>query len=305
MTLVKKIFLFLIYPMLSFLYSFIIWINNLKKVKTEKKYYSSICAIFKNEGPYLKEWIEYYKLIGIQHIYLYNNFSSDNYLEILAPYIKSGYVTLTEWAYEQGQMSAYIHCVENFSSDCNWIGFIDLDEFIYGKNIFDFNKFLHSIEKYPVLHLNWRSYGSSNLTKRNMDCLVIEDFIYSTDFFEKGKCFFNTNFKFDSNYKKNQYFHHYCWIPIGNIYVSPINVNKKFYIYPISDVFLNKSKNLNFWINHYAIKSLEEYKNRLSKGDVFYTYNPRTLETFYKLDKKCTTINKVDKRIIEELKRKL
>ena len=33
-----------------------------------KKYYSTICAIFKNEGTYLKEWVEYNKLIGIDHI---------------------------------------------------------------------------------------------------------------------------------------------------------------------------------------------------------------------------------------------
>ncbi|KIC71464.1 hypothetical protein DB44_DM00010, partial [Candidatus Protochlamydia amoebophila] len=27
----------------------------------------SVCAIFKNEAPYLKEWIEYHRLIGVKH----------------------------------------------------------------------------------------------------------------------------------------------------------------------------------------------------------------------------------------------
>ena len=40
----------------------------------KKKYYCSICAIFRDEGTYLKEWIEYHRIIGIDHFYLYNNF---------------------------------------------------------------------------------------------------------------------------------------------------------------------------------------------------------------------------------------
>ena len=31
--------------------------------KTVKKYNLSVCALFKNEAGYLKEWIEYHKLI--------------------------------------------------------------------------------------------------------------------------------------------------------------------------------------------------------------------------------------------------
>ena len=54
---------------------------------TEKKYNVAICAIFKNEGPYLKEWLEFNHLIGIEHFFMYNNNSEDNYLELLNPYI--------------------------------------------------------------------------------------------------------------------------------------------------------------------------------------------------------------------------
>lgn len=54
----------------------------------------AICALFKNEAPFLREWIEYHLMIGVSHLYLYNNCSSDNYLAILKPYIKSGVVEL-------------------------------------------------------------------------------------------------------------------------------------------------------------------------------------------------------------------
>ena len=41
----------------------------------------SVCAIFKDEASYLKEWIEYHKLVGVQHFYLYENENeSDDFL---------------------------------------------------------------------------------------------------------------------------------------------------------------------------------------------------------------------------------
>ena len=35
-------------------------------------------AIAKNEGPYIREWIEYHKLVGFTIFYIYDNDSTDN-----------------------------------------------------------------------------------------------------------------------------------------------------------------------------------------------------------------------------------
>ena len=43
-----------------------------KAIKKQKKYTVAVCAIFKNEGIFLKEWLEYHLLIGVEHFYLYN-----------------------------------------------------------------------------------------------------------------------------------------------------------------------------------------------------------------------------------------
>ena len=61
------------------------------------QYELSIGAIFQNEAPYLKEWIEFHKLVGVEHFYLFNNCSTDDYLAILQPYIESGEVDLFQW----------------------------------------------------------------------------------------------------------------------------------------------------------------------------------------------------------------
>ena len=61
------------------------------------RYQLSICAFFKNEARYLKEWIEYHRLIGVDHFYLYNNGSTDDFKRVLNPYVRKGVVTLVNW----------------------------------------------------------------------------------------------------------------------------------------------------------------------------------------------------------------
>lgn len=98
----------------------------------EQKYTLSIACMFHDEADYLKEWIEYHRLVGVQHFYLYNNNSSDHYSEVLAPYIESGIVDLTNWPsppdilYTSYQKDAYNHCVKNHKNDSFWIAFMNL-----------------------------------------------------------------------------------------------------------------------------------------------------------------------------------
>ena len=54
------------------------------------KHYISICCMYKNEALYLAEWIEYHRIIGVDHFYLYDNLSDDYHEAILEPYIRAG-----------------------------------------------------------------------------------------------------------------------------------------------------------------------------------------------------------------------
>ena len=69
-----------------------------------------LSAVFQNEAPYLKEFIEFHKLMGVEHFFLYNNMSHDNYYHVLEEYIKKGEVELFEWPvinFVYGQCSCY------------------------------------------------------------------------------------------------------------------------------------------------------------------------------------------------------
>lgn len=99
--------------------------------RRKMKYQVSLCLIFKNEAPFLKEWLDYHLTVGVNHFYLYNNNSDDNYKEIVKPYVEKGIVTLIEWPYDHSQFKAYKHCYDNFRSETNWLSFLDADEFLY------------------------------------------------------------------------------------------------------------------------------------------------------------------------------
>lgn len=93
-------------------------------------YELAICAIFKNEAPYLREWIQYHKMLGVQHFYLYNNDSEDNYLNEIQTYIDDDLVTLFDIPGRPVQIEAYNHFLENYREKVKWAAIIDLDEFI-------------------------------------------------------------------------------------------------------------------------------------------------------------------------------
>ena len=287
MKFLKKIIKLIVTPLQIFVYKTTIkFIRN--KPSNAKKYYSAVCAIFKDEGVYLKEWVEYYKLIGINHIYMYNNFSSDNYNEILLPYINTNFVTLIDWPVEQGQVSCYQHCVKNFRSECQWIGFLDIDEFFVSKNHNPINDELKNFEKYPSVVFNWKTFGTSGITERNIKEPVIKSFTKCTADYYWGKYFYNTKYEINYSYKKNILPVHSVWIKIGLFYLPPINCNYKFY-FSITIDKLNQSKNLDCWINHYYTKSKNEFQKRIEKTDVAYKKNNKTMKDIEKVDNQCIT----------------
>ena len=169
------------------------------KLYAEKKYYLSICAIFKNEAPYLKEWIEYHRLVGVEHFYLYNHESSDNFSEVLQPYVESGLVEITNWFtikldhfWTEAQLRAYNNCVQKTKSETTWLAVVDIDEFIVPVKDPDLAAYLtkyDDIEEVGGIRINWQLYGTSWLPSIPKDKLLIESLVWKaeTDYY-RGVC---------------------------------------------------------------------------------------------------------------------
>lgn len=133
--------------------------------------YLSVMAIFRDEAPYLEEWIEYHKLVGVEHFYLYNHESKDQYREILAPYIQAGEVTLTDWSgngevhgqFRAAQLGAIDHAIKRSGGTTFWLAIIDLDEFLVPTDEEWLPEILQRYEKYGALMIHWRIFGTSGV----------------------------------------------------------------------------------------------------------------------------------------------
>lgn len=150
----------------------------------------SVCAIFKDEASYLKEWIEYHKLVGVQHFYLYENENeSDDFFAVLNPYITSGEVTLTHWKDQDKdlwegrknawvyttQVTAYEHAIWISKGKTKWLAFIDVDEFIVPVKEDSIVDVLAKYEdKFPGVEVLWDIFGTSNIDIVPPDKLMIE-----------------------------------------------------------------------------------------------------------------------------------
>ena len=146
-----------------------------------KKYKLSVCAIMKNEAPYLIEWLEFHKLVGVEKFYLYDNGSTDNTFDLVDDYVQSGDVVFHNWPTVPGQMSAYDHCLQTYRAASEWMAFIDLDEFLFASEKNDLRDILDEFVEFPGVGVNWLVFGSSghktrpeglqiaNFTKRDLD----------------------------------------------------------------------------------------------------------------------------------------
>jgi hypothetical protein len=133
-----------------------------------KPYTLSICALFKNEAKYLKEWIEYHLLVGVDHFYLYDVGSKDHFTKVLKPYIEKNLVTLVHWpdfigeqpenniaAWALGtQVPAYENAVYfRAKNETKWLVFLDIDEFLVCPQSNNFSALLEKYEDYPGVTL--------------------------------------------------------------------------------------------------------------------------------------------------------
>ncbi len=134
----------------------------------EKKYNLSVCATFSDEAPYLEEWIEYHKMLGVDHFYLYNTGAYSKARRVLAPYIANQTVTLTRWHApvkedDQGepylwslitQIPAYENVKLVSAHETKWLVFLNVDEFLVPLQEKKLTSLLEKYDDHPGITLS-------------------------------------------------------------------------------------------------------------------------------------------------------
>ncbi|WAW10947.1 glycosyltransferase family 92 protein [Oxalobacter vibrioformis] len=215
------------------------------------KHFLAVVAIMKDEGIYLAEWIEYHKLVGVDVFFIYDNESSDNTADILAPYIARGDVVHIPWPGIRQQFNAYNDALKRFRMETRWLAYIDADEFIVPLQKDTIPDILENYKNEVGLSMHWLMYGD-NGHKNYEEGLVIERFTaHALKPDEFMKTIINPRAAFSMET------HHGCFIG------RHAAVNEK------GNKVRTRSNELAasvIRVNHYWGKSWEEYEMKRIKG---------------------------------------
>jgi hypothetical protein len=157
----------------------------------------AIMSIFRDEADWLKEWIDYHEKVGVDHFYLYNNKSVDDYAAVLKPYIERGVVDVIEWDYDDFpacQLRAITNCISSVKRSVKWLALIDTDEFIVPKKVDSLKKFLKNYEDYAGVMVNWQLFGTSHVKSLKRSESLLK----------------NLTWKFPTNFESTWNGNHFC-----------------------------------------------------------------------------------------------
>lgn len=256
---VKYITKTLLYPFINIIYKLIFLFR--KRDNRKCLYYLSVVSIFKNESLYLKEWIEYHLIVGVEHFYLYNNNSEDIFMEVLQPYIDRGIVTLKDWPEYPGQVKAYKDWYDTRRGESNWVALIDLDEFLCPRYCDSMKPWLERYSKYPTVLTYWKFFGTSGVLDLESDKPMIEQL---TSSYEKpinmGKILYNTRYDI---YTFDKGMMHICYGKLYGLPIPPVNEQYNFVLW---DIHHFKNHPLSVQLNHYWSRSYGAYRKKKNRG---------------------------------------
>ncbi|MES2692948.1 MAG: glycosyltransferase family 2 protein [Verrucomicrobiota bacterium] len=221
-----------------------------------RTYHLSSCLCFKDSASYLQEWLAYYTCLGVEHFYLYNNDSSDDFMPPLRPYLAAGRATLLNFPGRAQQQAMYEHCVATYGGTTRWLMFCDDDEFLMPTQDISLPAALEPYERFAGVAVCWMLYGSSGHLTRPPG-LVVENYIRRFAVPDQHiKCVIDP-----SKILRPQLVGHQFECVAGQVVVTDE-------FEPVTGPFHHKPSASNLRINHYLTKSREEMVQRRSKRTV-------------------------------------
>lgn len=165
------------------LFTFFVHVNNQKVferdyVRLDKEYENSnmqilLCCIGRLENRYIREFVDYYKALGVTNICLYDNNrdGEEDFHEAIGDYINNGFVILKNYRNitTPCQLMAYNECYSEYGKKYDWIAFLDIDEFIFLNRHKNLKSYLSDsiFDGFDMVHMNWLMFGDGGMVYDN------------------------------------------------------------------------------------------------------------------------------------------
>lgn len=241
-------------------------------------HYLTACLFFKDAAFYLDEWIRFHRRVGIEHFYLYDNDSDDNYEKVVRPFVERGEITLHKWSGIAQQVPALRHCLNQHRGEARWIAFVDDDEFLFPAVESDLRAVLPRYEPYAGVAVSWLLFGSNGHWSRPGG-LVIENYLRRADWVDPHvKCIIDPS----RVVMPAALAHAFHCMPNETI----VDEN----LQPMAGPFCPRPSADVFCLNHYVIKSHEEMVRRRTRPKADGAANNLTIAQWEEFDAQYNTI---------------
>jgi hypothetical protein len=115
-------------------------------------------AVFRNEAPYLGEWIAFHLLQGVERFLLYQNCITDDWESALAPF--DDVVDVVDFSRQAPcQFEAYAAGLNLLRGRSRWVAVLDIDEFLFTVDGTSLPQLLSEFDDAPALVVNWMIFG--------------------------------------------------------------------------------------------------------------------------------------------------
>lgn len=245
-----------------------------------------LCCIGRLENAYIKEFVEYYKILGVTNICLFdNNYDGEeDFNDVIGDYIKDGFVILKDYRNRKVcQLDAYNECYKTYGGEYDWIAFFDIDEFMFINCNKTIGEYLARPEfnEYDMLHINWLLFGDGGQL-RNDGRYLLHRITQPLDINH------STEYKFPDNFHVKSIIRgglkEVLWTCTPHTPVCNIKCCNSFGILCDGNSPFVGYDFRNAGIRHFTTKTAEEYAQKVKKG--FPDANPKTkvdmVELFFK-----------------------
>jgi Glycosyltransferase family 92 len=144
----------------------------------EKRFYLSTATIVRNEAKYIREFVAFHQVAGVDHMLIYDDDSEDSLRAELQDFIDGGFAEVIPWPrflrQKNHQFLAYQHAVAYLTNATRWLAIIDADEFLFAPASGDLKAELGKREGYAALSVYSRTFGTGGVQSLAAGELITE-----------------------------------------------------------------------------------------------------------------------------------
>ena len=253
-----------------FLFSFLILIIIILKISNSKYIIKvCVCTLGKLENKYVREFVQFYKKLGIDKIILYDNndIDGEKFDSVISDYINSEFVEIKNYRGKDSiQLNSINDCINQYRKQYDWFLIIDMDEFLHIKEG-KIKKFLSldRLKNCSIININWRHHSDGGHIYYKNESLFkrFPDIVYRYP--ETVKSMIRRPkepIKIDN---------HHILRTKNSCYNSCLaNGTKILENDFINGIQINNPDYKDYYIDHFYTKSTEEYIEKKSKGDCYF-----------------------------------